>query len=874
MWIAATRSWGCNVLIRPPLPKWLWTLARRTLPGGFLAGLALTAGAAPAFDTSTPASFFTNVADRVLQAETANWRVQDFAGFTNAFGATVTNAFGLGNLPVYINGAFVYSPSVQRLLQVTANLFEATSSNACPAVYRPTFYRDPATGNVFINGYQVVASVSGLGDNALAPPLDIATIASGAVAIDPDRLNIYGVPWIVGARKGFPGFNALNLLNTVQVTRMLQVTRPTPDPSNTSLYRTNELFVIGITNHLGVAWWNSYDAPYTGSGNLTVFLQDTLSMVLTNDQGFYRSQITNVNYVASLTQWPGSAWTSAPAAAPAPVPASFLTINWTFPGLPLSAYQFQNNGFVPMSALNPPFETNDVSNPPVPPLPQFGLATTNWLQAFVLDGPVGAQHVIDYVQFTGPNRNRNLNLELGDPNYPDSTQTRYMWSTNIFGNGPGPSPAWGTVNQLLVSSGLANPPPGGSWSPPSASLPTTAAKTAYFRGFWTPTWSYAGIRHTNTDLSVLTPFTPTRTLSDDDLWVANDPFVHYLTADLNYQDPAFTGLLKSDFVPAVINVPGLNLPQIFPTYQPWGRSVQMAKLSNVDTNAYNLACKDPLVVGSDSWNFPTNQTWNPNWLGQIHRGTPWQSIYLKATDILQPASTFSGSQTQIGTNTWRVWSGVPSVWEAQHTSPVNDWHLASLLCALLNTNPSPAFFSVNNPDASAWTVPFDGLNAMTNSASDYSSPLLTPIVLSSNSPAVASLAGAIQVTRAGEPGGQFLDVGDVLATPALSVQSPFLNTSDPLQQKLGITDAAYEALPSQLLGQLGVASLGTLALVNGEWFARFSGRAGQQYILQSSTDLVHWTAINTNSPVNGRISVPVPAGAGGMGQFYRSQFGR
>lgn len=872
MSIAATRSWACKFLIRPSWSKWLWTLVRRTLPGWGLAAWALAAGATPAFDTSSPASFFTNVADRVLLDETANWRAQDFAGFTNAFGATITNAFGLGHLPVYINGTFVYSPSVQRLLQVTANIFEATSTNPYPAVYRPTFYRDPATGNVFINGYQVVASVSGLGDDALAQPLDIAPIASGAVAIDPGRLNIYGVPWIIGARRGFPGFNELNMLNVVQVTRMLQFTRPTPNPAFTSLYTTNQLFVIGITNNLGVSLWNSYATNYTSSGNLTVFVQDIVRMVLTNNLGYYYSQTTNFNYFANFGLWPGSGWTSATPGVPAPVPASFLTINWAFPFLPLSAYHFQNNTFVPTSVMNPPFETNDVGNPPVPLLPQFGLATTNWLQAFVLDGPVGAQHVIDYVQFTGPNRTRNLHAELSDPIFPDATRTPYMWSTNAYGLNGGSSPAYGVVNQIMVSQGLANPPFGGTWPASTPSLPTVAAETAYFQGFWAPTWSYAGIRHTNTDLIVRAPYLPTRTLYSYDLWVANDPLVHYQTSDLNYYDPTLTGLQRSDSVPPVMNVPGLNLQQISTHYQPWGMVGLMQRRSGVDTNACNLAYKDPLVWGSDSWNFPTNQTWNPNWLGQVHRGTPWQSMYLKATDILQFTNSYPSYNA--GTNTWRVWSGVPSVWEAQHTSPVNDWHLASLLCALLNTNPGPAFFSVNNPDASAWTVPFDGLNAMTNSASDYSSPLLTPIVLSSNSPAVASLAGAIQVTRAGEPGGQFLDVGDVLATPALSVQSPFLNTSDPLQQKLGITDAAYEALPSQLLGQLGVASLGTLALVNGEWLARFSGRAGQQYILQSSTDLVHWTAINTNSPVNGRISVTVPAGAGGMGQFYRSQLVR
>jgi len=40
------------------------------------------------------------------------------------------------------------------------------------------------------------------------------------------------------------------------------------------------------------------------------------------------------------------------------------------------------------------------------------------------------------------------------------------------------------------------------------------------------------------------------------------------------------------------------------------------------------------VRSSDDWEFPTNQFPNIGWLGRVHRGTPWQTIYLKATDVL------------------------------------------------------------------------------------------------------------------------------------------------------------------------------------------------------------------------------------------------
>ena len=69
-------------------------------------------------------------------------------------------------------------------------------------------------------------------------------------------------------------------------------------------------------------------------------------------------------------------------------------------------------------------------------------------------------------------------------------------------------------------------------------------------------------------------------------------------------------------------------------YQPWGKNSQMAMLSGVDQNACNLAYKDPLVWGSDNWDFPTNPYPTVGWIGRVHRGTPWQTVNLKSTNVL------------------------------------------------------------------------------------------------------------------------------------------------------------------------------------------------------------------------------------------------
>ena len=439
-------------------------------------------------------------------------------------------------------------------------------------------------------------------------------------------------------------------------------------------------------------------------------MRDNMSLVLTNaaNPAPANPWIYSCGYTNTLASWPGSGW--AFYTTPPPVgsvnPNSFVTSQWAYPFLPQSVYLFQSSDFAPLTSFPPPYwfwETNVTSNYP---FPQFGLIATNWVQAYIVDG----SNVIDYVQFSGPNSTRNISAELVDPNYVGPPQFPYVWSTNVYGYNPPASalaPACGEVNQIDISRGLSgfNPPPGGTWinTPGVGGATGTEAQQAYFNGFFIPNWQYGGKVYANTAYSVIAPYMPTRTMYDYTLWQANDPLVHYLASDLNYVDPSSTGLQKTDYVPPVFNVYGWNLYQVGLRYQPWGAIGQMQKLSGVDTNAYNLAFKDPLVWGSDFWNFPVNQTWNPNWLGQVHRGTPWQTIYLKATNILAMANFPEGGPQNpaYGLPTWLAWTGASTGntnWtEAPWTSPVNDWHLAGLLTALLNTNTSPAFFSSTIP---------------------------------------------------------------------------------------------------------------------------------------------------------------------------------
>jgi hypothetical protein len=92
----------------------------------------------------------------------------------------------------------------------------------------------------------------------------------------------------------------------------------------------------------------------------------------------------------------------------------------------------------------------------------------------------------------------------------------------------------------------------------------------------------------------------------------------------------------------------------------------------------------------------------------------------------------------------------------------------------------------------------------------------------------------------------FSDVGDILATEQLTEQLPFLDWSDPVQQTSGISDEAYEIIPSQLLSLLRMDSTGSVVWSNGQLVVNFTGWNLHLYAIQVSSDLVNWVSLSTN----------------------------
>jgi hypothetical protein len=809
-------------------------------------------------------AFFTNAADRLLRAYTAQWRNSNPTNFATTFysvpGSTniiiasqwTTNypPFGITNIPVWVSNRFVYSAAVNRLLQLAANIYDASNTNFFPSVFRPVFTNDGV--NVFICGYQQILSVPYPLINGPLPypstqvPLSQAVDVAALVSQGPGiyYYNVYGVPWIIGAKKGLPGFNQFSMVNSVQFERLLQLER-------TSLRApvwTNQMIMMSGNNNVGVSFWNSYSNDYAanypaylGSPNLSVYVAHSVNITLTNSDGGSSPQtnLYTTNYTIYTNRWPGSQWgqfgsSAGASGSGAPAANSFFVNLWTNNFIPLSVYNFSAHQFQIVTNefnLSSYWDTNRTI---LDPLPQFGLLTTNWLQAVIVDNG----QVIDYVQLRGPNDNANLNSVLQDqssggaPNYD-------LWVTNVWGSGTMPS--WGIIDQIDISSQPVSLPGSAKWSsPPNPTItgldPITAARDFFFSMLnGTFTFNYVNTlngqtyTYTNNQLAVQAGYTATRTIFVPYLYQVNDPLVHYLASDLDagagavWQNTSATnGVWYTDATTPIPNPPTTTIGR----YQPWGQPVPITyQTADYNFGAYNLVYKDPLVWSADYWNFPTNKYPTVGWLGRVHRGTPWQTVYLKAHNVLHPASTLNNAS---GTNTWTAWTGDTQLtygqyFDAVNSTPVQDRLLFDLFTTSFNDNATRGTLSVNQSAGSsdpaaglaAWSALFSGMVALNNAT--YMTPYyhpppsnswvwIQPAGLNGLNTALGNLVTNINnmrsvFTNADGVAGTFEHKGDILSVAALTEASPFLNLAG-VQLTNGISDAVYEWLPQQMMSLL------------------------------------------------------------------------
>jgi hypothetical protein len=333
---------------------------------------------------------------------------------------------------------------------------------------------------------------------------------------------------------------------------------------------------------------------------------------------------------------------------------------------------------------------------------------------------------------------------------------------------------------------------------------------AFFKGQFIPGY----LRTSNTFAA---PYQPFRNVYLATSWQANDPLVHYTAGDL--VNPWIPTFAADSLVPSPI----ANLGQVNKRYEPWGGSLTGDSMSQTKMD---MTLKDPLVWASDNWDFPTNKLPNVGWVGRIHRGSPWQTVYLKSfstNNYVSYVNWFKNWQSwsgngqvvrnigQLSTNLVRLYDIASDAFFAQ---PTNDWHLLDLFTTALNDNATRGQLSVNQTNLAAWSAVLGGVLVLTNAPNGLFPTTVQPAgyydpYISSNWPPLVRLVNGINFARSNNsPRHVFSRLSDILAVPELTTASPFLNTNGlPTLLNSGLNDAAYERLPQQIAGLLKIDSV-------------------------------------------------------------------
>jgi hypothetical protein len=777
--------------------------------------------------------FFTNCADRLIRQAFPNPVVYYANGVLNEVSLCATN------IPLYpVN---FYTPAVHRLLQLAANIYDArlvrpANGPDFPTIFRPVFSRSGGQNgtNFFISGYvEELPPVPGqakansqysiplsLPENLYGNPNPgyrgaVYAVPNFPATTDPyartsykDIVNIYSAPWIIGAKKGFPNFNQLAMESVVQITRKLQVDKVALNTPRSGWY-TNQLYSIGISNLFGIESWNSYSADYPRGVQLSVL--NYLSLTLSNDQGIRISSnlVFSQSYPpaspAGFAPWPGFKAPLTPNSNPRANTASFifpLVTNTVF--LPDSIWRQLTRSMVlaTTNALGTWERTGIYS------LPRFGLSVTNRTQYCLTDGPTG--RIIDYVQFDGVNRFDDLLAESAGSSlkagiFTNSTAVDSVWNTNRPGGTTSIAvPTTGIIQQIAISKGdvTLGQSDWGNSQLPNAIQNNVGNATAGFATFVNSQATNAN------DLVRQAPYTPTRKLVMSFLLQANDPLVHYTAADLGATN--YLTYLKANEI-SRISLTNIQFGGLSTRYAPW-----LNFRGPGNPNDYDLRVKDPLIRCSDDWQFPENAFPNVGWLGRVHRGTPWQTVYLKSGII--------------DLTNWVSFSGHTNPLTAVLTHPMNDWKILDLFTTAPNDNATRGQLSINNTNEAAWHAVLDGVVVITNSAkANYSALVMDP---NFHAQQLGTIISGINAARLSFPGymqpdgrvinytnGSFTSLGQLLSVPQLTLASPFLNTSNALNggpalfnpsaisnNPVLLSDAAYERIPQQILSLVRVGS--------------------------------------------------------------------
>jgi len=735
-----------------------------------------------------PTTFFLNAAELLLRSKIftfTNLPGTNALANNNGFATTyVTATFGVTNIPIYRanNAGIRYDEGIHRMLQLAANIYDATVStnypspvSTLPAVRHPTVFRprfglvNAGTTNVGIDiiGYVEVTNATLAYKQILSHggfkelPAVLQDLQREGQFAEDD--NAWGIPWVVAAAKGLPQFNQYSYNSRALFTRKLLFVRygtPAAPVTNRPPEFTNQFYCMSISNNLGMDAWNAYPSNFTGAaGYTTCYISNFITIQVTNNYDYgFTTVLTNVmnNPEQRFTwkAWNGITGLSAGTNANGFItffPTNIVSLAACYFSEATKRLVFLTNGLISSNG----FLLADMAQSPSTgwPVHNWTLNITNHVVYALFDGSISDGAVLDFVNlgpfgsslsFSSPAGNENEGLGFTQP-------AADFWSQGSATDRAGSPMSIGMQNQVMNS----------SYNTP-ADLP----------------YRNALIGSSNTSISSWTfgaPVDPSNIVEQLQTWVANDPMVHYSIDDLTW--PGHT--TPQPTAPASLLFPLTNnLGTVSARYAPWGAQ---------DTIGLNMVFKDPLVFSPTNWAFPTNKFPGLGWIGRVHRGTPWQTVYLKADS---PNSQIS--QT-LWTNAWV---------KSPETYPTNDWSLLDVFTTAPDDKAARGLLSVNQTNDAAWAAVFAGVIAPTNQLGGV--PIMPNATYGIDFDYTNLMDGpnGINTQRTNYPNGIFHKVGDILAASALTTTSPFLIEN--AGNNAFYSDEVVERIPQQTLSLLKV----------------------------------------------------------------------
>jgi len=797
--------------------------------------------------------FFTNAAIRLLAD--AGYTVGTPGSTTNLLVTNYLSGVLVTNIQIPIWPTNFYTPSVHRLFQLAANIYDATTNRLdlkvtsypfLPSVFRPLF-REGALNRagqrqVFVIGYEALPSANLdpldpiLGSDVRRRPHDLSDPADSTSPVLL-REMVYNVPLVIGAKRGMPSFDEATMDTRIQVARKLIFHRK--GTSNTD--PVNEIvpvYLLSITNEVGLQAWNSYAATFNRRlqiqtwPDVSVLVSNRVTGKLLNNTFPLWNRYPNAptNYI--VNGWLGYN-------PPFNAQSSFITPL----GAPTTNYVFMPTNCV-YSLQYDQFTINGV--PDRTPgstnftVPQLQVVIKARLRFAIVDISVTPNQLLDYVN-VAVNRefdltdalmhDRDGSFACGQSYNPVYSIGR-MWCTNLnTGIGASPNMSYGVRLQIDAS---RNSVPNTEWndSLPDPIYGTDKAKAmARFKAQFFADPKYPMVN------TFAAPFQPFRDIHVVTLLQANDPLVHYTVGDLK-NTAELTNTYYLDRLPDAQNLPPTPYWGVNKRHEPWGGNPVAGSGSTTMTD---WRVKDP-VAGpagrSDHWDFLDNKLPNVGWLGRVHRGTPWQTVYLKSSDIDFPTwFRWSGNDLWVTNFGQFAWTNMPQftnivvggitnqcAWDSAFTTPKNDWRLLDIFSTSVDPSATRGRLSINQANLAAWSAVLSGVMVLTNSGVDAAgNGLISPMVIdpagvydpnaSANTwPAVAKIVNGINTARSKMatpttplfPNKVFHRLGDILSVPELTEASPFLsgplNPSTP--PNFPLNDATIERIPQQILGLL------------------------------------------------------------------------